>query len=315
MSITPSFFKKIFSILIIAIFSISLLFFGLNNLQPKTASALVINKCLAADANAKNNSYYNYNAYNSRYNRNNYANQGCDIVTNSIGCLLCNCNNGVDCSNNVYPDSSSIYCPANGAYYNDINSYNNSCYNNQQVFNNYAYNSCQYNNCYNNCINCFEQAITQLQNGIDYNPGNASINYDLLNNITNSQRSDIPTSVISSVNGNTATTEVRNYNGGVLTSTSFSIDERGNTNVNSYSNSSVIPSCYRNYNLYVCDSISTLQIGNQLGSYGTISTGFKSTFTIPQNQNYNNYNVATNYYPTYDYYGNECVYSLFGCSY
>lgn len=310
MSITLSFFKKTIFGLIIAIFSISLLFFGFNNLQPKSASALEINKCLAKDANAKNYSYYNYN---SRYNRYNYANQGCDILTNSIGCLICNCNNGVDCSSNVYPDSSNIYCANNGAYYIDLNSYNNSC----NIYSNYS-NNYGYNN-YNTCVNCFEQAIGQLQNGVNVNFGNANVSYDLLNNITNSQRSDIPTSVVSYVNGNSAITEIKNYSGTVLSSTSFSIDERGTTSINNSNNSSIIPNCYRNLNLYICDSFSTVQLANQYGTYGSISTPFKSTFTIPPIQNYSNiaYNYPVNnyYYPYTDYYYEDCSYSLFGCGY
>jgi hypothetical protein len=309
MTITPSFLKKLFSVLIVTIFSISLLFFGFDNLQPKSASALEINKCLDKDANAKNYSYYNFGTFRARYNSSNYNNQGCDILTNSIQCLICNCNNGVDCSNNVYPDSSSIYCQSNGAYYIDINSYNNACNVVYPVYvNNYPYN----NNYYNTCVNCFEQAISQLQNGVNGNLGNASVSYDLLNTITVSQRSDIPTTTTSYVNGNTATTEIKNYSGTILASTSFSIDERGNTTLNVSNSSSVVPNCNQNFNLFICDSFSTIQIANQFGNYGSITTPFKSTFTNPANQNYNNvaYNYIDYYYPQYD-----CSYSLFGCSY
>ncbi len=303
MPVKQSFLKKLFLISTVIIFSISTIFFSINSFTPKSASALEIDKCLAKDANSKNlSTIYNYNNYNSRYN---YARQGCDLIQNSILCLLSTCNNGIDNTNIEFANS--FFCQANGAYYSDIYSLNNLCYNNQPAFNKFTS---------NNCINCFEQAIIELQNNLDYNLGNANINYDLLNNIVNSQRLDIPTSVVSSVNRNTVTTEVRNYNGSVLASTSFSIDDLGNTSVNN-SNSSVIPNCYRRFDVYLCESISTMQVGNQFGSYSTISTGFKSTFIISQNQSNPtpNYSFGSNYPVLFDYYGNDCTYSFFGCSY
>jgi hypothetical protein len=317
MSITPSFLKKLFSVLIIAIFSVSLLFVGFTNLQSKEAKAFdvlsYLNKC--------GNSIYS----------------SCDLLSEAITCTIDPCSDGVNpdtivknCMNGYYRYNSkpclSLY--SSTPYLNCYNSgYSNYPCNNNIYPINYSYNN--YNG-YNNCVNCFEQAINQLQNGVNnYNLGNATVSQDLLNNITNSGRSDIPTSVVSYVSGNTAYTEVKNYDGTVLSSTGFSIDERGNTSVNNSNFSSTSPNCSRNINLYVCKSFSTIQVANQFGTYGSISVPFESTFTIAPTQNYNNYNnynnnIAYNYpiyndYPIYDnnyYYGLEdCNNSLFGCGY
>jgi hypothetical protein len=315
MSITPSFLKKLLSIITIAIFSVSLLFLGFTNLQPKTADAFNVSEYL----NKCGNSPYTT----------------CDLLSESLNCLVDTCSDGVNpdtavrnCMNGTYRYNSkaclSLYSSA--PYLNCYNSgYSNyPCNNNvYSVYTNtYPYNNCQYNNnCYNTCINCFEQAISQLQNGVDVNFGNANVSGDLLNNITASQRSDIPTNINSYVSSNSAITEIKSYNGNILSSTSFSIDERGNTSVNNSNNSSVFPNCEKNLNLYICNSFSTVQLANQFGSYGSISTAFRSTFTIAPTQNYDNYynKAAYNspvYYDDYYYYGLEnCNNSLFGCGY
>jgi hypothetical protein len=310
MSIAPSFLKKILSIITISIFSISLLFVGFTNLQPKTADA------------------FNVGEYLNRCGNSPFT--ACDLLSESLNCLVDTCSDGVNpdtavrnCMNGTYRYNSkaclSLYSSA--PYLNCYNSgyYNYPC-NNAIVYNSYPYSNYGYNN-FNTCVNCFEQAISQLQNGVDVNLGNANVSGDLFNNISNSQRSDIPTSVVSYVTGNRAITEIKNYGGTVLSSTSFSIDERGNTSINNSNNSSVFPNCERNLNLFICNSFSTVQLANQFGSYGSISTAFQSTFTIAPTQNYSNYNVAYNYpvyndyyYPASDYYY-DCGYSLFGCGY
>ena len=195
MSIAPSLLKKILSVLVITIFSISLLFVGLTNLQPKSVLAYGINIQTACSNTAENELYYNTGLSNNYYlvqNKQDY----CDSA--AFRCLFSNCSDGfnadetinktcnftisqgfTNCGNNtiIYPIYSSNY------------PYNNNC----------KYN---YNTCYDNCVNCFEQAISQLQNGVNsYNLGNATVDQDLLNNITNSGRLDIPSSITSYING------------------------------------------------------------------------------------------------------------------
>jgi hypothetical protein len=327
MSITPTFLKKFFSTFTIAIFSISLLFLGFTNLQPKTANAYEINIQTACQNAADNELYYN-RGFSNNYHSNQLKSDYCSSA--AFRCLFSNCSDGFNADEtlnrtcNFTINQGFTNCGNNLICYNSSYSCNNQTIVQPVFTNNYPYNNCQYtNNCYNTCVNCFEQAISQLQNGVDVNFGNANVSGDLLNNITISQRSDIPTSVVSYVNGNRAITEIKNYSGTVLSSTSFSIDERGNTTVNNSNNSSVFPNCERNLNLYICNSFSTVQLANQFGSYGSISTAFRSTFTIAPTQNYSNnnnvvynypvYSPYDNYYPASDYYY-DCGY-IFGCGY
>ena len=311
MSIAPSLLKKIFSILVITIFSISLLFIGLTNLQPKSVLAYGINIQTACSNAAENELYYNTGLSNNYYLAQNKLNY-CDSA--AFRCLFSNCSDGFNADETINKTCNFTIsqgftnCGSNTVLYPTYSS-------------NYPYNSnCQYNynNCYNNCVNCFEQAISQLQNGVNsYNLGNAAVNQDLLNNITNSGRLDIPTSITSYVNGNAAYTEVKNYNGTVLSLASFSINEQGDTTTNNSNSSSIVPNCYRNINLYICDSFSTFQLGNQFGSYGSLSIPFRSTFTITPTQNKSSYyNVGYNQPIVVDYYYDyDCNYNLFGCGY
>lgn len=314
MSIAPSLLKNIFSVLIVVIFSISLLVFGVSNLQSKEAKAFDFNKFLDK---CNSNNYYS-----------NYSSTKCDILSQSITCLIDTCS--ID---GVNPDSTINNC-ASGYYRANsrqcLSLYSTSQYQNcnDSYYSLYSNNNCNnsfytvYSPSYNNCINCFEQAISQLQNGANsFNLGNADINSNLLNEITNSGRTDIPTSISSYVSGNTTYTEIKNYSGAALSSASFSIDNNGTTTINNSSNSTISPNCYRNINLYICDSFVTTQLANQFGSYGSISVPYRSTFTITPTQNNNIFYNNVNYNPPiyddyyYDYGYEDCNNSLFGCGY
>jgi hypothetical protein len=317
MSITKRFLMKLLSISIIAIFSISMLIAGFTNLQPKQANAFDFNKFLD-----KCSGYNHYSSYSSTQ---------CDILSQSVTCLVDNCSDGINPDTTVqncasgYYRSNSRQCLSLYASAPYLNCYNSGYYNYPCNTSYYPVYTNNYN--YNTCVNCFEQAVSQLQNGVNgYSQGNANIDSNLLNEISNSGRSDIPTSVYSYVSGNSTYIEVKNYGGSVLTSSSFSIDDRGVTTVNNSSSTYFSPNCNQNLNLYICDSLFTAQIANQFGSYGSISVPFRSTFTIAPTQNNNNYysNIAYNYpsiiydYPIYTdyYYGYEdCNNALFGCEY
>jgi hypothetical protein len=317
MSITPSFLKKLFSISIIAIFSISLIFLGLSNTQTKTASAYEFSIQTACQNAADNEYYYNRNSSNYYY-VSQIKNDYCSSA--AFRCLFSNCSDGFNADNTL--NKTCNFTIAQG--FTNCG-YNNGCYNypcNTQYYDVYVN-----NNSYKTCVNCFEQAISQLQNGVNgYNQGSANINQDLLNKISDSERSDIPTAIASYVSGNSSYVEVKNYSGSVLVSSSFSIDERGQTTVNNSNSTYISPNCNRNFNLFICDSVATAQIANQFGSYGSLSIPFRSTFTIAPTQNNNSYysNIAYNYpsiiydYPIYTdyYYGYEdCNNTVFGCGY